>query len=517
MCDFVKAAQTIFKINGVRYIMCNHIIKTMSIFNVLKDCESDSVLDIEWNVLPEIVNMAFHIINERNYDVLLHVSDVKNVETIAFMKYLGAPEAIICETINEVLDEDVVNYIDTCSQLPIDDNIVHIYDCYDNWKLMVGRSNKGIKDTFKGLLDKIISPHFPIKFQEKVIRKTIFDNIITNRVMIKVSMVNMLIHNSCDVFDCLEAAPALEDLVDQYFEKLKREKKSMNDNTFLQIIADHLTGVLLLRNDANAVRKIERCAELPPVLCVNDFCEKKQKTFVINGMEYVTYDHVFNSLKIFSTTTNINWDIDVTTLNAILRAVINCNFELIICDNFSACLDAIEFVRYLAPPKCLIKKLLRHIVVNDELTLFVDVCASIQYRDSMKYVLNCRKAWILTKWTVSDNDNIEKHRKKFSLLCDKLNPKHFPRDFAYDVLVKAMDAGPYFMAHYCNAERIRDSIEKYQEHYCANSGVPSVKNHVMNYVLEKYGDRRVYTDYSDEIVYKIKCEMVTALLAKIYA
>uniref|UniRef100_A0A6C0C8J4 Uncharacterized protein n=1 Tax=viral metagenome TaxID=1070528 RepID=A0A6C0C8J4_9ZZZZ len=101
MNDFNPQNATLFKINGIKYLLHNHILKKMVVFNVLEDCDDNEIIELNWNISPQKVNIVLHIVNSENYKLIIPGDDLSNyLEIIAFMKYLGVSPKIMKKVIS---------------------------------------------------------------------------------------------------------------------------------------------------------------------------------------------------------------------------------------------------------------------------------------------------------------------------------------------------------------------------------------------------------------------------------
>src|SRR5687767_12042112 len=127
--DFCARNMTTFKINNVEYVMFNHVLKTMSIFEALHDCNMDQMLEIEYNISPEKINTVFHIVNNNDYSKINTDDKLSNhLELIAFMKYLGITNNMMEDVINRMTDGSIIDYIDKCKSITYDDNMIFFFE-----------------------------------------------------------------------------------------------------------------------------------------------------------------------------------------------------------------------------------------------------------------------------------------------------------------------------------------------------------------------------------------------------
>uniref|UniRef100_A0A6C0C856 BTB domain-containing protein n=1 Tax=viral metagenome TaxID=1070528 RepID=A0A6C0C856_9ZZZZ len=181
--DFCAQNMTLIKINGIEYSLYNHVLKTMSIFNVLFDCETNIMPEITWNISANNVNKVLHIIMRSDYNIDPEDNLLKHIEIIEFMRYIGVTNNILEEYIEFATGDMLIEYINKCQKIPYDDVMLFIFDNHSHWRLVKTpgfykeQRDATLTDEFKILIDEIVSAHFPINFQKRVIKSTILKNI----------------------------------------------------------------------------------------------------------------------------------------------------------------------------------------------------------------------------------------------------------------------------------------------------------------------------------------------------
>jgi len=244
--DFCAQNMTLVKINNIGYLMYNHVLRTMSIFKVLTDCETNMMPEIEWDISAKNVNVVFHAINN-NYDKISAINYLsEHVEIIKFMKYLGVSNDIMHEYIELAIDDgSIIDYIDRCKNIPYDDTMIYIFDNCFMWYLVKGQDN--LIEEWKKFIDKIVIPHFPINFQITVMTGMILKIIAIERYgeIINPGMVIAIISTSCGMFDCQASTDLIMEEMNRYMIKIEQE-----DNNFKNIFgvfANLITLIIILR------------------------------------------------------------------------------------------------------------------------------------------------------------------------------------------------------------------------------------------------------------------------------
>jgi hypothetical protein len=261
----------LFKINGIEYVLHSHIIKTMSIFEVLTDCninlsleyilqnriQRSLIFEINWNISSEKVVKILHIVNDKSYKIINTDNLSDNLEIIAFMKYLGVSQNIMKSSISNMVDGSIINFISKCKDIAYDDNMMFIFDNFYQWHLATSEQayQRRTSECFKNLLDKIISPHFPIKFQKKVIRKIVRANF-TNYVEECVhESTSTIIKQQCDQFGCnadqkliIKKINNLGLIRNQPIEYKKKGDLASYVGQVYDALAEHISDSLISRN-----------------------------------------------------------------------------------------------------------------------------------------------------------------------------------------------------------------------------------------------------------------------------
>src|SRR5688500_11637137 len=201
--DFCARNMTSIKINGIEYVLYNHVLETMAIFNVLSDCETNIMPEIIWNISPDNVNIVLHLVNNDVFAIDTGDKLSKYIEVIEFMRYLGVRDNILQEYIGVVMGGSVTKYIDRCKEIPYHDVMIFIFDNHFCWYLVRTHKNENmITKKFKNLIDKVLCAHFPINFQKKVIKDTILRNIPGRDDRLSVHDLAQPTIWSCQRFDC---------------------------------------------------------------------------------------------------------------------------------------------------------------------------------------------------------------------------------------------------------------------------------------------------------------------------
>jgi len=165
-------------VNYTIYKLPEDLLDTMSIFKLLSDCGTKTMPKIERSITPKNANNAFHIAG-KNFSKLDSPDELsEHIEIIIFMQYLGVSDDIIRESIKHMVDGSIINYVDKCNAMPYNDTMLFIFENYPDWYLFKPATTREftLKGNFETLIDKIMSPHYPIDFQKKVIKKIVLAN-----------------------------------------------------------------------------------------------------------------------------------------------------------------------------------------------------------------------------------------------------------------------------------------------------------------------------------------------------
>jgi len=242
--DFCTKNMTPFKINNVEYTLHNYILETMSIFNALKDCKMDCALEIHWDISVEKINTVFHCVVDRDYDKMnKYYVLLDRLEIIAFMKYLGISDEIMKGILAIWFDGNVIDYIDKCSSVTYDDNMMFIFDNVHNWyliKLGCGYMMYELTEKIDVLVGKITKRQFPINFQTKVIKNIV----LTYTLPLNQITIREIVHDWCIRFNCRTDSNIIIDKINNHIQIMKIEK--MQD--MAEILADYITESLILRD-----------------------------------------------------------------------------------------------------------------------------------------------------------------------------------------------------------------------------------------------------------------------------
>uniref|UniRef100_A0A6C0CAC9 Uncharacterized protein n=1 Tax=viral metagenome TaxID=1070528 RepID=A0A6C0CAC9_9ZZZZ len=266
MNDFAVENMTLFKINCIEYALHNHIIKTISIFDVLDDCNINSSLEhvlhnralkndsepleINWNISSENVVTVLHIINGKCYDLIDPNGELSNhLEIIAFMKYLGVSQDIMVRVVSKIVNGSVYDFIGKCSNIVYDDNMMFIFDNFHRWNLTDRQiSTYDTLGNLKHFIQRLTVTHFPAKFQKRIIKKMVRINITSYVYDYVHSNTSEIIKDICEPFDCaidtnlivskMRKHIGLEKVVD-----LKRYVEQVYDD-----LSEHIAESLISRN-----------------------------------------------------------------------------------------------------------------------------------------------------------------------------------------------------------------------------------------------------------------------------
>jgi len=230
--------------------MYDHVLKTMMIFNVFIDCDVNMMLELNWNISPENIDVVFHIVNDKCYEMVRANDEFsKHLEIVTFMKYLGVQQDIMKETINRMMSPRIINYINKCKSIAYDDNMMFIFDNYDwsDFRMLTGHNGKRIE--FKIFIDNIITTHFPIKFQKKIIKQIILSRI-PHEPTISSIMILSRIGVYCNIFECINDKKMIIDKMDEHIQKIKNDKNYVmnNWNEIFETFANHIIESLISRN-----------------------------------------------------------------------------------------------------------------------------------------------------------------------------------------------------------------------------------------------------------------------------
>jgi ribosomal protein L22 len=242
--DFCREKQTCFKVNGMEYVMYNHIIKEMMIFDTHQNGET---FEITWNISPEKINLVFHFINDKNYKSENKIDLSNSLNIIGFMRHLNVTEDIMKETIDNIIDDCyIIDFLDECNSIAYDENMMCILDV-KRWFLCYSYAPSAITSAFRVLITKLMIPNFPIEFKKKIIQKIIFKNIFHIGDILDDYYLTAMIEGACENFDCYDGAADIKrHVIIQIGKKndyLKHSKK------ITKIIANYIAEVLLLRHE----------------------------------------------------------------------------------------------------------------------------------------------------------------------------------------------------------------------------------------------------------------------------
>uniref|UniRef100_A0A6C0CAS0 BTB domain-containing protein n=1 Tax=viral metagenome TaxID=1070528 RepID=A0A6C0CAS0_9ZZZZ len=252
--DFCAKNMTAFKINGIEYVMFNHVLKTMSIFEALNDGDGDKMLEIEYDIAPEKINVAFHIINDKNYDRINRNDKLSNhLEMIGFMKYLGIPDDMMEDLIGKMTNGSIIEYVDECKKITYDDNMLFFFENYHFWRLNSNNekfAERRLMGTFNLFFEKINVDHFSITFRKKVIKSMILSMLPINMSMLHVEDVPPTVNRCCCYFACGDVYPTILKLTLQYIATLGLKVGNLIDDTetLSDIIADNIAEFLIFRH-----------------------------------------------------------------------------------------------------------------------------------------------------------------------------------------------------------------------------------------------------------------------------
>jgi hypothetical protein len=241
--DFCTKNMTTFKINQVEYVMFNHILKTMSLFEVLKDCEMDQMLQIKYNISPEKINVTFHIINNNDY-AKINLDDKlsDHLEIIAFMKYLGIHDNVMEDVIGRMTKGSIIDYIDKCKTIPYDDNMMFFFENYHFWRFKKNENESSLISMFKYFIKKINVPHFPTDFQRKVIKKMIMISFPFPKGECKMSNMCSTVINICYFFSCGNES---DRICESVYENLTMWGKKIDDSVDGEILFNAVIDLII--------------------------------------------------------------------------------------------------------------------------------------------------------------------------------------------------------------------------------------------------------------------------------
>jgi len=180
----------------------------------------------------------------------------EQIEIIAFMKYLGVTPCIMDASINLMTNGSILEYLNECKNILYDDNMMFIFDNYHKWYLIkendIGSPPQGT-ERGKKFLDMIISSHFPINFQTKVIKKIIMANIWTlvdtcfYTENIDIYTIRKIIELECRRFSCLDSKIVF-DKFDQRYDQKNERGYYINISEIFERMAEHLTKFIVSLN-----------------------------------------------------------------------------------------------------------------------------------------------------------------------------------------------------------------------------------------------------------------------------
>ena len=185
--DFSINNMVVFKLsnNSTEYALHKHIAAKMDIFNALSDCSiATNVLEITWDIRPEIVTLALHCLNY--YTTPENIVISTSNEIVLFLKYLGLDSSIldriirkiirnidIDQFINELINPS--NYYQLIDPLNYD-NLMFIFDRTDQFFLDYKAYNINTCTTFVSICDKILTSQLSKKNKLNVIKKIFVKN-----------------------------------------------------------------------------------------------------------------------------------------------------------------------------------------------------------------------------------------------------------------------------------------------------------------------------------------------------
>uniref|UniRef100_A0A6C0C8S7 Uncharacterized protein n=1 Tax=viral metagenome TaxID=1070528 RepID=A0A6C0C8S7_9ZZZZ len=508
MNDFCTEKQTPFKINGVEYVMYNHILKTMEIFNVLTDCENDYV-EIKWNISSETINMLLHVINDKKYELINSDNDLAHhLEIIRFVEYLGLEKNILKGIINNMFERSIIDYIDKCLDMDYDDNMMLIFDLYDDWYLAA--KDYDIVKMFKIFIDKITSSHFPIKFREKVIKEIVSIDVPDCKKLIKMSrfIVNAVVDASCDLFDCQNDKYMIKENMNTYLDERGYNNIFQPDmKKVTEFLVDLIAELLLRRDITETPEKTKNQYATPNYCNVNDFCAEKQTRFKINNIEYVLYDHIIKEMSIFDTSQHdkileLEWDALPERINLAFHIINDKKFELVAPDGYQfKFLDIIKCMKYMGVSEDIMYKTIDY-MTSDHIVSYIYMCKTIKYDDEMMYIFNNKD------FSLYNGDR--PIPKEFESLFDAIMIPHFPIEFQRKVIQKMIMNIQWHI--YTNLDQ--PTIENETKKICTHVGLTNldeITKKISQQIIDRFGVKRNYCKHDKEIK-EIKANYLTTLL-----
>jgi len=454
MNDFCTEKQTPFKINGVEYVMYNHILKTMEIFNVLTDCENDYV-EIKWNISSETINMLLHVINDKKYELINSDNDLAHhLEIIRFVEYLGLEKNILKGIINNMFER--------------------------------------------------------IKFREKVIKEIVSIDVPDCKKLIKMSrfIVNAVVDASCDLFDCQNDKYMIKENMNTYLDERGYNNIFQPDmKKVTEFLVDLIAELLLRRDITETPEKTKNQYATPNYCNVNDFCAEKQTRFKINNIEYVLYDHIIKEMSIFDTSQHdkileLEWDALPERINLAFHIINDKKFELVAPDGYQfKFLDIIKCMKYMGVSEDIMYKTIDY-MTSDHIVSYIYMCKTIKYDDEMMYIFNNKD------FSLYNGDR--PIPKEFESLFDAIMIPHFPIEFQRKVIQKMIMNIQWHI--YTNLDQ--PTIENETKKICTHVGLTNldeITKKISQQIIDRFGVKRNYCKHDKEIK-EIKANYLTTLL-----
>uniref|UniRef100_A0A6C0CB54 BTB domain-containing protein n=1 Tax=viral metagenome TaxID=1070528 RepID=A0A6C0CB54_9ZZZZ len=163
-------------INGKEYKLRRSLFETFDISNAITDSGFDT-LEFKWDISPENIEVAFYAAAKK-YDTYFQKNMLSDdISVILFLRYLGVELKILMRFMKHMLYGPIIYFVDECAKIPYHEIMLFIFERYDRWTLYNPSNEQDtLKGNFETLVKKILTPHFPIEFQTKVILESALEN-----------------------------------------------------------------------------------------------------------------------------------------------------------------------------------------------------------------------------------------------------------------------------------------------------------------------------------------------------
>jgi len=242
---------TIIKINGNDYPLQKSALEKMSIYQVLTDCETDTMPELTWEISPANIVVALRAIHDNACGDLS-----QHIEITKFLRYLGVNDNIFENYVFNAISGSVIDYFAECKNNPYDDIMIHIFDAHPNWYLIspenlsdpydkseqfiYEKCSISLEKHFAKFITTIICEHFPINFQKKVVTRIVKQEIPTWHLW-------CITWSMRDLFACFGCQLRNEKLVDIVNERLAENiwPTVSESNTIIDLLTQDIVEQLL--------------------------------------------------------------------------------------------------------------------------------------------------------------------------------------------------------------------------------------------------------------------------------